>query len=46
MLGEGNIWRIMVSRVDKVEGEVADIEGRGIYHRSRVEGSIDLIPRS
>ena len=27
-----------------MEGEVADIEGMGTYHRSLVEGGTDLAP--
>ena len=45
MLGEGNIWKILVSKGDQVEGKSADIEGRGTYHRSRVESGIDLTPQ-
>ena len=29
-----NIRKILMSKVNQVEGEVADIEGRGTYHRS------------
>ena len=36
MLMEGNLWKILESRRDQVEGEVSDIEGRGTYHRIRV----------
>ena len=31
---------------DQVEGEVADIEGRGTYNRNQVEGGADLTPPS
>ena len=44
MLGEGNIWKILASRGDQVEVEVADIEGRGTYHRSQFEFGTDLTP--
>ena len=43
---EGNIWNILVSKGYQVEGKLADIEGRGTYHRSRVEVAIDLTPTS
>ena len=33
-----------MSRGDKVDGEVADNEGRGTYHRRQVKNEIDLIP--
>ena len=39
-----NIRKILMSKVNQVEGEVADIEGRGTYHRSWVEVGIDLTP--
>ena len=44
MLREVNIWKISVSRGDKVGFEVADIEGRGTYHRRLVQGGTDVTP--
>ena len=44
VFGEGNIWKILVSTENKVEGEVDDIEGRGTYHMIRVKEWIYLIP--
>ena len=46
VFGEGNIWKILVSTENKVEGEVDDIEGRGTYHMIRVKGGIDLTPQA
>ena len=44
MIGQGNLWKISESRGDQVEGGLADIEGKGAYHRIRVEGGTDLTP--
>ena len=44
MIGEDNIWKFLASRGDQGKVEVVDIEGRGTYHRSRVEGGTELTP--
>ena len=43
-LGKSIYGSFLASGEDKVEGEVADIEGMVTYHRSRVEGGTDLAP--
>ena len=43
-LGKTNLWKILASRVDQVEGEGAEIEGRETYHRIRVEDGTDFTP--
>ena len=44
MIGEVNLWKILASRGYEVEGEMADIDERGTYHMSRVEGGTDINP--
>ena len=44
MLREGNLWKILASSGDQLEGELDGIEGRGTYHRIRVNGGTELTP--